>query len=383
MNTPADPSWLLMQPSDYPRRVLLCVTGLSPQIVTETVYALAHQTPPFLPTEVHVITTSIGAALIKKNLLAPEEGMFHRLCQDYLAGHSVRFEEDCIHVVIRDGQPLADIETSDDNTAVADITAQVVRGFTSDPHCALHASIAGGRKTMGFYLGYAVGLLGRPQDRLSHVLVTQPFESHPKFYYPPKHPESLEVPPPRMPAAATRHVSTADAKVMLAPIAFAPLNVDTQGALLSGKFTHEALVERAMSSFVAEPMVLYCKRAMVAINDTEIELYPTQMAWLVYFALARRDGAGPRQDGSYTPNDIDWTAFAQAQKRVSMDMAPANQAAFTAEDLRSIISKLKRTIRAGLGPAFHVRYTVVNADHRGCSPAAYGLRIAPHLIHIA
>jgi CRISPR-associated protein (TIGR02584 family) len=47
-----------MTPQDYQRRVLVCVTGLSPQVVTETVYALAHQAEPWIPTEVHVLTTA-------------------------------------------------------------------------------------------------------------------------------------------------------------------------------------------------------------------------------------------------------------------------------------------------------------------------------------
>jgi CRISPR-associated protein (TIGR02584 family) len=34
-------------------------------------------------------------------------------------------------------------------------------------------SIAGGRKTMGFYAGYALSLYGRAQDRMSHVLVEE------------------------------------------------------------------------------------------------------------------------------------------------------------------------------------------------------------------
>jgi len=44
------------------RRILLAVTGLTPQIVTETLYALAIGCKPaWLPTEVHVITTEEGA----------------------------------------------------------------------------------------------------------------------------------------------------------------------------------------------------------------------------------------------------------------------------------------------------------------------------------
>lgn len=45
------------QPSAYPRRVLLAVSGLSPQIVTETIYSLAADPAiPFIPTEVQLIT---------------------------------------------------------------------------------------------------------------------------------------------------------------------------------------------------------------------------------------------------------------------------------------------------------------------------------------
>ncbi|MCL2345013.1 MAG: hypothetical protein FWC58_04070 [Desulfobulbus sp.] len=48
----------------YPRRILLTVTGMTPQIVTETLYALIHPQPPaaaFVPTEIHLITTSSEA----------------------------------------------------------------------------------------------------------------------------------------------------------------------------------------------------------------------------------------------------------------------------------------------------------------------------------
>jgi hypothetical protein len=37
---------------------------------------------------------------------------------------------------------------------------------------------------MGYYLGYALSLYGRPQDRLSHVLVTERYENLPNFFYP-------------------------------------------------------------------------------------------------------------------------------------------------------------------------------------------------------
>ncbi len=69
-----------------------------------------------------------------------------------------------------------------DNAAVADFITEEVREITADPNASLHVSIAGGRKTMGFYVGYALSLFGRAQDRLSHVLVPPAFESPRRFF---------------------------------------------------------------------------------------------------------------------------------------------------------------------------------------------------------
>ena len=50
------------QPESFERRLLVAVCGLSPQILTETLYALAvKRSPAFIPTEVHLLTTREGA----------------------------------------------------------------------------------------------------------------------------------------------------------------------------------------------------------------------------------------------------------------------------------------------------------------------------------
>jgi CRISPR-associated protein (TIGR02584 family) len=158
--------------------VLLAVIGLSPQIVTETVYALAvEQHPPWVPTEIHVITTGKGAQNARLELLSDDPGWFHRLREDY-GLPEISFDTGHIHVIKGpDGEPLDDILADTDNAAVADFITEHVRAITADPAASLHVSIAGGRKTMGFYVGYALSLFGRAQDRLSHVLVSPPFES--------------------------------------------------------------------------------------------------------------------------------------------------------------------------------------------------------------
>uniref|UniRef100_UPI00359318F9 CRISPR-associated ring nuclease Csm6 n=1 Tax=Thiocapsa sp. TaxID=2024551 RepID=UPI00359318F9 len=198
-------------PSQFPRRVLLAVTGLSPQIVTETLFALAtRKRDPWIPTEIHLITTAEGAERARLSLLHPKSGWFLRLCRDY-GLPSIRFDTELIRELqAAAGMPLTDIRTLDDNTAAADAITEQVRILTADPHAALHVSIAGGRKTMGFYLGYALSLYGRPQDRLSHVLVSAPYESHPQFFYPTPESDVIHTPPPD-----SRPYDTRDARVTL------------------------------------------------------------------------------------------------------------------------------------------------------------------------
>jgi CRISPR-associated protein (TIGR02584 family) len=206
------------RPQDYPRRVLLMVTGRTPQVVTETLYALSvKQDPPFVPTEVHLVTTAEGAQDARLALLAPEAGWFHRLCRDH-ALSGIAFSAGQIHV-IKDaaGRQVEDIRTKAEHEACADLITEQVRAFTADDRTALHVSLAGGRKTMTYYLGNALTLFGRPQDRLSHVLVAQPYESNREFFYPTPESRPLFIEPLK------RYYDAMDAQVTLADIPFVRL----------------------------------------------------------------------------------------------------------------------------------------------------------------
>ena len=234
---PAKP--LSKAPQDYPRRLLLAVAGLTPQILTETVYALAVQREPsFVPTEVRLITTEKGAQRAKQKLLHPGDAYFQRLCADYGLS-DITFGDEQIHV-LKDsqGQPLQDIRSLEDNTRAADEIVEIVRILTQDEEAALHVSIAGGRKTMGFYLGYVLSLYGRRQDRLSHVLVNEPFEGLRDFFYPTR--ESTPI--------HDRHGVEHDAKdaeVTLAEIPFVCLRDTLDKELIDVQTTFLALVSGA------------------------------------------------------------------------------------------------------------------------------------------
>lgn len=180
------PSWPDdRDPTGFKRRVLVTVAGMSPQIVTETVIALAvTRKPRLVPTRLVVLTTAEGADQARLTLLGDNRGWFKRLCTDYgLEG--IAFSQEDI-VVLRDqqGAPMKDIRSEGDNVAAMDHVTDAIRELTLDDDCALHVSIAGGRKTIGFFAVYALSLYGRPQHRVSHVLVSEGFEGNPNFYYP-------------------------------------------------------------------------------------------------------------------------------------------------------------------------------------------------------
>lgn len=333
--------------AEYPRRILLAVTGLSPQIVTETLYALAHAEPAFLPTEIHLLTTLEGARLAKAALLHPDGGQFHALLADYPALGRPVFDETSIQVITAvDGTPLSDIRTPADNTAAADaITARVAQ-LTRDENAALHVTIAGGRKTMGFYLGYAFSLYARPQDRLSHVLVSQPFENHPEFFYPPARPK-------RLATRDGRHIDTAEANVTLAEIPVVLLRHGLPEGLLSGKVGYGETVAALNESFAPPRLTIELSARRVQCGQRAVALKPALIAWLAFWAQAVREGRPLRHWREIAPEEFlrpyarvtgaDSEAFAKAQKRLAGGMEK--------EFFDENNSKLEAALKAALGPA--------------------------------
>ena len=274
-------------PHAFPRRVLLAVTGLTPQIVTETLYALAvAQTEPWIPTEIRLITTSEGAQRARLSLLDPKEGQFHALCRDYGLTGQIAFSPEHI-MVIRDanGMQLTDIRTPEDNTLAADALLAEVRALCADETCALHVSIAGGRKTMGFFLGYALSLFGRFQDRLSHVLVNEPFESLREFYFPPAEPRVLHT-------TAGRPIHTADAQVMLAEIPFVRLRDGLPREALAHGAPFASLVSTAQLAVDPPTLRFDFQRMQVWCANQALTLPPALFAWYAWLAQCRVAGRG-------------------------------------------------------------------------------------------
>ncbi len=269
-----------------PRRILLAVTGLTPQVVTETIYALACEADtPWVPTDVHLITTATGAENARLNLLGPK-GQFYQLCADYDLPQ-IDFPPENIHV-LKDagGQALEDIRTQADNTLAADFIVDMVRALTADAAAELHVSIAGGRKTMGYYLGYALSLYGRPQDRLSHVLVSDPYETNRDFYYPTPYEKAIHI--RRGDKEIT--VDARKAEVSLASIPFVRLRDELPPLLLRDEVKLSQVVERANRALQPPLLVLDTDTQQVWADDQLISITQTQFLVLLWLASRARRG---------------------------------------------------------------------------------------------
>jgi len=359
---------------------LLAVSGLTPQIVTETLYALAaDEFAPFVPTEVHLITSAEGARRAELSLLSDDLGWFHRLCADYhLPG--VRFDRSCIHTM-RDahGQPMNDIRTPADNRAAADFITAQVRSITADSGCALHASIAGGRKTMGFYLGYALSLFGRPQDRLSHVLVSEPFESSYDFFYPTPYSRVLQTRDGQL-------ADTAMAQVTLAEIPFVSLRHGLPTNLLAGVASFNDTVAAARAALAPAELMLDLKRQRILAGGRNIALPPAELALLAVFAretLAGNEPLGAPTKG--VPDPLWAQRYLREYRRITGNMADIEGTERALKDgmdgdyFSTRKSKLERRLKAALGPAFDA-YRIHDG---GVRPRRYGLNLKPDAVRFA
>ena len=358
-----------MEPHHYPRRILLCATGLSPAVITETLYALAVvQRPAFVPTEVHLVTTREGAARAALTLLDndPEQAHFRRLCEDHgLDREAIRFGADTIHVIASaEGAELDDIRDLTDNAAAADTITRVVRELTHDGGSAVHGSIAGGRKTMGFYLGYALSLFGRPQDRLSHVLVSPGVEGHPQFFYPPPRPRVLF-------DRDNRPVNAHEAGVTLADIPFVRLRDGLDGVMREGGASFSEAVGQAQRTLEPARLVLAPAGRRVWCGGVEIKLSAGEFAFLAWFARRVMDGAGSVSRKNPAAEEVE--AFLGEHRRVLGEMSLQHEQVATAarralgegdfhkyfDDRRA---PLKKRLRAALGDREAERYLPVAVE---------------------
>ncbi len=260
------------------REILIFVAGTTPQIITETLYGLTQScNPPIFPDEIYIITTASGREKIQEELL--HKGRLLSLI------HISEPTENIFILEVTDhkGIPLEDIRQQEQNEALGDFITEFIREKAQDKGARLHCSLAGGRKTMSFYLGTALQLFGRRWDKLYHVLVSPEFESHPEFFYKPRQDRILEVKDHQ--GKTIKKLHTQDAQISLAELPFIRLR---DKLTLNGKGFKELVQEgqRDIDTASFPPRIRVDLRdRLIHIGNRVIEMVPVQLT--LYQAFLR------------------------------------------------------------------------------------------------
>jgi len=304
------------------RNILLCVAGATPQIITETLWALMKKGERI--DEVRVITTTTGRDQCIKLLLDETEGKFYRFLRDFPEAGDIKFDERKFYVLNNKatGMPsefdweedrLRDILDDTDNGKAANQICEIVRQITENEDVRIHASVAGGRKTMSLYLMTAMQLFGRKDDKMSHVLVSPEVESNPFFFYKTPKPENIfvkdfqsgELKP--LKKADGNQYTTDDAEIYSANIPFIRLRGIGSAMLDKSVENYAEIVRQAQENLESLSLRINLKNSLVKIGRKTVRLEPQQFFVYVLFAFLRLKNRG--KEGFLQPEEIDLNDF--------------------------------------------------------------------------
>ncbi len=264
---------------------LLAVCGLTPQVITETLYAL-HQEGVRVDA-VRVLTTRPGYDACLLSLFGAGEGRYYRYLEEYgIERDSIDFSPRHVQTVDGpDGVPLEDISQAEDNEAFLRACLEKTFELTSSPEQRVLFSIAGGRKTMGACWSLATQFYGRPQDRIYHVLVSPEFESNREFFYPPAQECKLRL---RDHKGETFHKSTRYARVTLAPMPFISVRDRIYDKLLRKPESPGNLLLSLVRDRPPE-LTVDCRHRKLSYKGVEMDMRPAHLALYAFFALVKKD----------------------------------------------------------------------------------------------
>ncbi len=368
------------------KNILLAVSGLNPQIITETLYALLMEGRKV--DSIHIITSRLGRDHILK-LLQPK-GPLDAFLEEYgLTREEIDFNYANIHVPKdSEGRELEEILNAQDNELFLRTCLELTHRFTSNPDTALFFLVAGGRKTMSSCLTLAAQLYGRPQDRIFHILVSPEYESSQEFWFPHKRSVRIEL---KDSNGNPFWRETKHAEINLISIPFVSIREYISPELLKEPQPPAEL----MASLVKDDLpMLHIKlsEGKIIYGKIELDMHPARLALFAYFASRKKNCTREgRCTGCYecfvntreVLNDQD--ALTQLYKkiprsRVVEEMSNTGITSLTKENFNSYKSKVKSDIELKLGIAVSKEISITSI---GKAPdTKYGLNIDKDRIRI-
>ena len=343
-----------MTSDSHTETILLALVGLSPAVLTETLWAWVHENPDDVPDRIITLTTTRGRKELERTFFTEGHwNAFRNALAESAAidlSGKLRFGPTAHSIQVfptADFQgELEDVTNLSEHEVVADFLLERLRSFTENESCRLVASIAGGRKTMGAILYAILQMMGRPSDIVTHVLVNSPWDRIPDFFYP-GCPGDFRDP------SSGNPLDSHQAIVQLAELPLIPIRslFENDGTLRSGSFTQLAKRFQSRVSDMEEDLELrlYPSDGNVTYGDQNLPLTPREFAYLLFFAeRAQREDSPLR---SY--KDLDsktWLAFAKhhcAKEDFShwSHLILENASFQPDEELRKHASQIRRKLR--------------------------------------
>lgn len=336
------------------KNILLAVCGLSPQVITETIYALFHEGRKVHA--IHLITTRPGRDKVLTELLAPRTGHFAALLADFgMASDDIDFTYDNLHVLQQNsGRELDDILSPEDNEILMRTCLDHAFRFTGDNDTAVFFLVAGGRKTMTSCLTLAAQLYGRQQDRLLHVLVSPEFESSRNFYFPPRKPVTIEL---RDRQGLPYWKESSSAHIHLITIPFVSLREHLRP--LPDRPLPPADLMQSLVCEAPLGLTIDLLEGKLIYGRLELDMHPARLALYAFFAERKCACRLPTTCQGCTTcfleaGMIDGDAVARLYERIPgtrllADMSDSGIGGLTRENFQSYKSKIRRNISGTFG----------------------------------
>ncbi|MEC6830374.1 CRISPR-associated ring nuclease Csm6 [Photobacterium toruni] len=306
------------------KNILLSTTGASPQVLTETLYSI-YQSGRAFPEEVYVITTQSCYSSLVNGLF--RDGHLQALKDEY-ALPDFSFNESHIWLIEDEhGKQIDDAKSVEDQTSMANFITRKVYEITEDSNTAIHASLAGGRKTMAFYFGYAMSMFGREQDTLSHVFVDDQYEFVRDFWYPTKQPKWVTG------KHGQGEIDLSQAKVTLAEIPFVRMRTSIEPSLFS------SLANQSFSQTVGmlnasnhQQLNIIIDKSAKLISTLGVDIKFTAKEMAFYIWLFNKGEEGLLVDRYFDENIAHSISFLETYSGVATDPRIFNSFNTTPED---------------------------------------------------
>jgi CRISPR-associated protein (TIGR02584 family) len=352
--------------------VLVTTIGTSPSVLTSTIWALAHR-ERLLPHRIKILTTRLGRDKLVEQVFTPSPNFGGRTVWESLCEHlgaegfdltgRLRFAPSSADLRVftasspKDRMPheLDDITTQSENEQVADTMLETLRSVMADD-VQIIASIAGGRKTVSALFYACVSLIGRSDDRIIHVVVSEPFDRpdlQPPFFYPT---QSVL----RLTGRNGRIVRAKDAKLNVIEVPFVPLRnlFPKEIGHTPGKFSSLVAKYRdAGSRQLSDGLQLNMdvRRNEVLVNDKKVALPVREQFVLLFLVKQTLYGApaftGVRKELEDTIEAYRHDLVATCPVHDPTDWRCKLNKKLDEQDIRRALSKLRKILQDEGPPA--------------------------------